>query len=174
MWNNGAVQWQKICFCAVVDDSVMYRASAVCQLTALVTEPGDQEIGHFQFTELFVEFTAWSMRLLSVQRWVWSSEDSVSKMNHLGRPCCHILGILLIYALILARVKSASFRGAEISLDGVWALKNSNGSLSLSAGVPGCVHTALQLHKVIEVGWGSDCIHFITLKKHRVGLWSST
>uniref|UniRef100_A0AAR2KN47 Beta-mannosidase n=1 Tax=Pygocentrus nattereri TaxID=42514 RepID=A0AAR2KN47_PYGNA len=42
------------------------------------------------------------------------------------------------------------FTITPLSLNGVWALRNSNGSLSLSAGVPGCVHTGLQLHGVIE------------------------
>ena len=39
----------------------------------------------------------------------------------------------------------------SVSLDGKWRLENSNGSLSLPAGVPGCVHTALLQQGVIQV-----------------------
>ncbi|XP_028824321.1 beta-mannosidase isoform X2 [Denticeps clupeoides] len=37
-----------------------------------------------------------------------------------------------------------------LSLNGKWSLRNGNGSLSLSAAVPGCVHTALQAAEFIQ------------------------
>lgn len=67
------------------------------------------------------------------------------------RPPCvpsYTVGILLIF--FITKVKSAGFGVSDVDLNGVWSLKNSNSSFSLSAEVPGCVHTALQQHKLIE------------------------
>uniref|UniRef100_A0AAR2LMV0 Beta-mannosidase n=1 Tax=Pygocentrus nattereri TaxID=42514 RepID=A0AAR2LMV0_PYGNA len=71
-------------------------------------------------------------------------------MDRLGRPCVHLTVLSVVYALFVVEVTCGGLGVAELSLNGVWALRNSNGSLSLSAGVPGCVHTGLQLHGVIE------------------------
>ncbi|KAI5108220.1 beta-mannosidase precursor, partial [Silurus meridionalis] len=38
----------------------------------------------------------------------------------------------------------------ELVLDGTWHLQNSNGSVSLMAQVPGCVHTTLQQQQLVE------------------------
>ncbi|XP_066535058.1 beta-mannosidase isoform X2 [Hoplias malabaricus] len=47
-------------------------------------------------------------------------------------------------------VNCESLRVSVVSLNGVWALNNSNNSLSLGASVPGCVHTALQNNNIIQ------------------------
>ena len=72
-------------------------------------------------------------------------------MMRLGGHCVYfsVSSVLLIYSLFLVQVRTAGLGVAEVSLNGVWDLRNSNGSLSLSAEVPGCVHTALQQHKII-------------------------
>lgn len=54
-------------------------------------------------------------------------------------------------AVFLSYASSQGSAGYELVLDGTWQLQNSNGSVSLKAQVPGCVHTALQHCKVIEV-----------------------
>ncbi|XP_053476857.1 beta-mannosidase [Ictalurus furcatus] len=53
-------------------------------------------------------------------------------------------------ALFLCKVRSQSSGVYELLLDGTWKLQNSNGSVSLNAQVPGCVHTALQQQQIIE------------------------
>uniref|UniRef100_A0A8C9VF12 beta-mannosidase n=1 Tax=Scleropages formosus TaxID=113540 RepID=A0A8C9VF12_SCLFO len=57
--------------------------------------------------------------------------------------------------LALACLCAPYFRGGEglvhaLSLNGKWALRNSNGSLRMSARVPGCVHTALRENALIQ------------------------
>ncbi|KAI7805656.1 beta-mannosidase isoform X1 [Triplophysa rosa] len=55
--------------------------------------------------------------------------------------CLYVLDVLLLGSFAF-EIKS---RGVDsIFLNGKWNLMNSNSSLSLSADVPGCVHTALQ------------------------------
>ncbi|XP_032366946.1 beta-mannosidase [Etheostoma spectabile] len=44
----------------------------------------------------------------------------------------------------------SGFGSVTVSLNGKWRLSNSNGSVSLPAQVPGCVHSALQLHGYIQ------------------------
>lgn len=57
--------------------------------------------------------------------------------------CFYLLEVSFLDSA-LAEVKSPSLGVDIISLNGKWQLMNSNSSVSLSAEVPGCVHTALQ------------------------------
>lgn len=57
--------------------------------------------------------------------------------------CFYLLEVPFLASALASEVKRASL-GAVISLNGKWQLMNSNSSVSLSAEVPGCVHTALQ------------------------------
>ncbi|XP_041809505.1 beta-mannosidase-like [Chelmon rostratus] len=54
-----------------------------------------------------------------------------------GNICVCVFGVVLC---LFSGVSS----GFSVSLNGKWSLSNSNGSLSLPAEVPGCVHSALQ------------------------------
>ncbi|KAG7334223.1 hypothetical protein KOW79_002630 [Hemibagrus wyckioides] len=64
----------------------------------------------------------------------------------------YMFGCVLISfpAVFLCMVSSLSVGVYELVLDGTWHLHNSNGSLSLKAQVPGCVHTTLQQQHLIE------------------------
>lgn len=66
-------------------------------------------------------------------------------MNHAvwSFACFYLLEALFLDSAFASEVKSHSL-GVDISLNGKWQLLNSNSSVSLSAEVPGCVHTALQ------------------------------
>ncbi|XP_062852081.1 beta-mannosidase isoform X2 [Trichomycterus rosablanca] len=55
--------------------------------------------------------------------------------------------VLLVFG---GRVSCDSVGVNTFILDGTWSLHNSNGSLSLKAQVPGCVHTALQQQQLIQ------------------------
>lgn len=62
-----------------------------------------------------------------------------------------ILTLLLFVLLCLFYgVSSIKEQKQRVSLDGKWGLVNSNGSVSLPAEVPGCVHTALQKQGYIQ------------------------
>ncbi|KAK7148762.1 hypothetical protein R3I93_012947 [Phoxinus phoxinus] len=67
-------------------------------------------------------------------------------MNHavLSFACFYLLEALFLDSVFASEVKSHSLGVDIISLNGKWQLLNSNSSVSLSAEVPGCVHTALQ------------------------------
>jgi len=73
-------------------------------------------------------------------------------MNHAvwSFACFYLLEALFLDSVFASEVKSPSL-GASISLNGKWQLLNSNSSVSLSAEVPGCVHTALLRHGFISV-----------------------
>ncbi|XP_051945755.1 beta-mannosidase [Xyrauchen texanus] len=58
--------------------------------------------------------------------------------------CIYVLEVLVHDCACASEVKRASLGVESISLNGKWELVNSNSSVSLSAEVPGCVHTALQ------------------------------
>ncbi|XP_026879426.2 beta-mannosidase [Electrophorus electricus] len=64
----------------------------------------------------------------------------------------HVLKVLFVCVCVvfLSEADSHNFVVDTLNLNGTWRLRNSNGSLSLNAEVPGCVHTALQLQKLIE------------------------
>ncbi|KAG1950792.1 beta-mannosidase [Pimephales promelas] len=72
-------------------------------------------------------------------------------MNHAvwSFACFYLLEALFLDSVFASKVKSPSL-GASISLNGKWQLLNSNSSVSLSAEVPGCVHTALLRHGFIS------------------------
>uniref|UniRef100_A0A8C5CQJ9 Beta-mannosidase n=1 Tax=Gadus morhua TaxID=8049 RepID=A0A8C5CQJ9_GADMO len=53
------------------------------------------------------------------------------------------LSLLLGKSLLVSSVQVVTSGQQNISLNGKWTLENSNGTLSLPAEVPGCVHTAL-------------------------------
>lgn len=57
---------------------------------------------------------------------------------------------LFILVSLNVGVLSENNLKSRISLDGKWRLQNSNGSLSLGAQVPGCVHSALQQQGLIQ------------------------
>ncbi|XP_056124978.1 beta-mannosidase isoform X2 [Rhinichthys klamathensis goyatoka] len=67
-------------------------------------------------------------------------------MNHAvwSFACFYLLEALFLDSTFASEVKSPSVGIDSISLNGKWQLLNSNSSVSLSAEVPGCVHTALQ------------------------------
>ncbi|XP_076830556.1 beta-mannosidase [Brachyhypopomus gauderio] len=73
-------------------------------------------------------------------------------MNDVVPPCAHfyVLKVLFVCVVFLFEVESHNFGVDTLNLNGTWRLRNSNGSFSLNAEVPGCVHTALQLQKLIE------------------------
>ncbi|XP_041809477.1 beta-mannosidase isoform X1 [Chelmon rostratus] len=57
-----------------------------------------------------------------------------------GNICVCVFGVLLcLFSGVLP-----GFSSVTVRLNGKWSLSNSNGSLSLPAEVPGCVHSALQ------------------------------
>ncbi|XP_052427782.1 beta-mannosidase [Carassius gibelio] len=58
--------------------------------------------------------------------------------------CFYLLEVPFLASALASEVKRASLGADVISLNGKWQLMNSNSSVSLSAEVPGCVHTALQ------------------------------
>nr|XP_043903841.1 beta-mannosidase [Solea senegalensis]XP_043903842.1 beta-mannosidase [Solea senegalensis] len=60
-----------------------------------------------------------------------------------GNVCLSALGCLSCLFVAVLSGLSSSVDNNIVSLDGKWSLSNSNGSLSLSAEVPGCVHSAL-------------------------------
>lgn len=64
-----------------------------------------------------------------------------------------VSGVLLSLHLgVLSGFSSVTGQQQTLSLDGKWSLSNSNGSVSLPAEVPGCVHSALQQQGYIQVG----------------------
>ncbi|XP_038584899.1 beta-mannosidase [Micropterus salmoides] len=70
-------------------------------------------------------------------------------------PCGNFLmcvsGVLLSLHLgVLSGFSSVTGQQQTLSLDGKWSLSNSNGSVSLPAEVPGCVHSALQQQGYIQ------------------------
>uniref|UniRef100_A0A3B1KAL9 Beta-mannosidase n=1 Tax=Astyanax mexicanus TaxID=7994 RepID=A0A3B1KAL9_ASTMX len=69
-------------------------------------------------------------------------------MKQLRGPCVHLYTVGILLLCLITKVRSVGV--SDTDLNGVWSLKNSNGSFSLSAEVPGCVHTALQQHKLIQ------------------------
>lgn len=60
--------------------------------------------------------------------------------------------IFRIYVFSLLSSGFSPVTGQHQSLNGKWILSNSNGSLSLPAEVPGCVHSSLQKQGYIQVG----------------------
>ncbi|XP_035024584.2 beta-mannosidase [Hippoglossus stenolepis] len=67
-------------------------------------------------------------------------------MTASGHTCPRTLGgLLCLFVGVLSGCSPES-----LSLDGKWSLSNSNGSVSLAAQVPGCVHSALQRQGVIQ------------------------
>lgn len=73
-------------------------------------------------------------------------------MTRRGSVSVRALGVLLCLCngLLSGRGRSVAGPRAAQSLDGKWSLSNSNGSLSLPAEVPGCVHSALQRQGFIQ------------------------
>lgn len=71
-------------------------------------------------------------------------------MSNLGKM--HLCGAIFLYLLVSLNVGglSGNHLKSRISLDGKWRLQNSNGTLSLGAQVPGCVHSALQQQGFIQ------------------------
>ena len=66
--------------------------------------------------------------------------------------CMCVSGVLLcLFSGVLSGFSSATDQQHTVSLSGKWSLSNSNGSLSLPAEVPGCVHSALQQQGYIQV-----------------------
>ncbi|MEQ2168796.1 hypothetical protein GOODEAATRI_018406 [Goodea atripinnis] len=61
-------------------------------------------------------------------------------------------GLLWLFLGVPSALSSAVEQRLELSLNGKWRLSNSNGSLLLPAEVPGCVHSALQQQRYIQVG----------------------
>lgn len=86
-------------------------------------------------------------------------------MNHAvwSFACFYLLEALFLDSAFASEVKSPSLGVDIISLNGKWQLLNSNSSVSLSAEVPGCVHTALQRQGFISVH--SDR-HIVSFKVH--------
>lgn len=73
-------------------------------------------------------------------------------MNHVA---CSFVGFYLsavffLDSALLSEASSLSLGDNIVSLNGKWQLVNSNSTFSLSAEVPGCVHTALQRQGVIS------------------------
>ncbi|MEQ2275218.1 hypothetical protein XENORESO_000318 [Xenotaenia resolanae] len=66
-------------------------------------------------------------------------------------------GLLWLFLGVPSALSSAVEQRLELSLNGKWRLSNSNGSLLLPAEVPGCVHSALQQQRYIQVGQSSSC-----------------
>lgn len=65
--------------------------------------------------------------------------------------CRNIFGTVFSVVLCLfCGVLSLKEQKLTVTLNGKWSLNNSNGSLSLPAEVPGCVHTALQQQGYIQ------------------------
>ncbi|KAB5581887.1 hypothetical protein PHYPO_G00180740 [Pangasianodon hypophthalmus] len=60
---------------------------------------------------------------------------------------CVFIALLTVF---LSSGRAHRFGEYELVLDGTWRLQNSNGSVSLQAQVPGCVHTTLQQQQLIE------------------------
>uniref|UniRef100_A0A673L7P9 Beta-mannosidase n=1 Tax=Sinocyclocheilus rhinocerous TaxID=307959 RepID=A0A673L7P9_9TELE len=58
--------------------------------------------------------------------------------------CFYLLEVPFLDSALASEVKRPSLGVDIISLNGKWQLMNSNSSVSLSAEVPGCVHTTLQ------------------------------
>lgn len=66
--------------------------------------------------------------------------------------CMYVSGVLLcLFSGVLSVFSSVTDQQHTVSLSGKWSLSNSNGSLSLPAEVPGCVHSALQQQGFIQV-----------------------
>lgn len=70
-------------------------------------------------------------------------------MNLYGIICIYVFGLS---SGVLFGFSPATGQHQTLSLNGKWILSNSNGSLSLPAEVPGCVHSALQKQGYIQVG----------------------
>lgn len=85
---------------------------------------------------LVVSSLPWS---INMNRVVWSF------------ACFYLLGVPFLDSALASEVKSPSLGVDIISLNGKWQLMNSNSSVSLSAEVPGCVHTSLQRQGFISV-----------------------
>ncbi|XP_073340453.1 beta-mannosidase [Pagrus major] len=65
--------------------------------------------------------------------------------------CVYVSGVLLcLFSGVLCGFSSVKEQQQTVSLSGKWRLMNSNGSLSLPAEVPGCVHSALQQQGYIQ------------------------
>ena len=66
--------------------------------------------------------------------------------------CVCVSGVLLcLFSGVLSGFSSVKDQQHTVSLSGKWSLSNSNGSVSLPAEVPGCVHSALQQQGYIQV-----------------------
>ncbi|KAK7904552.1 hypothetical protein WMY93_017159 [Mugilogobius chulae] len=61
-----------------------------------------------------------------------------------------VCGALFVGLVLFGCCCGGLSEGSSLSLDGKWGLLNSNGSLSLGAQVPGCVHSALQQQGIIQ------------------------
>ncbi|KAM9477855.1 beta-mannosidase isoform 2-T2 [Clarias gariepinus] len=70
--------------------------------------------------------------------------------NKSGRTFLLFCVFITFPAVFLSNSESHSSGVYELVLDGTWHLQNSNGSVSLKAQVPGCVHTTLQQQQLIE------------------------
>ncbi|KAM8736241.1 beta-mannosidase [Acanthopagrus schlegelii] len=65
--------------------------------------------------------------------------------------CVYVSGVLLcLFSGVLSGLSSVKDQQHTVSLSGKWSLSNSNGSVSLPAEVPGCVHSALQQQGYIQ------------------------
>lgn len=81
---------------------------------------------------------------------IYHAYNKPKTMNLYGRVC--VLGVFLcLISGVLPGFSPVTKRQQTLSLNGKWILSNSNGSLSLPADVPGCVHSALQKQGYIQV-----------------------
>lgn len=92
---------------------------------------------------------------LAVQQYnleMWSLPWTTD-MNHVAWSFAgfYLSAVFFLDSALLSEVSSLSLGDNIVSLNGKWQLVNSNSTFSLSAEVPGCVHTALQRQGVISV-----------------------